>query len=123
MLARLGSAGGQYFKIVAAGTRSIRREIVRLTFLVELFGESATASALEEVMKTGHVGAEYIEYVLRHKRGLIPSAEPLYLGDPALDSIALREPDLGLYDRLVSPAMTRDPGDLTQQQDRKDPQS
>ena len=37
-------------------------------------------------MKTGHVGAEYVEYVLRHKRGLTPAAAPLYLGDPALDA-------------------------------------
>jgi transposase len=118
-LARLGSAGSQYFKILAAGTRSIKRELVRLTFLVELFGESATSSALDEVMKTGHVGAEYIEYVLRHKRGLVPSAEPLHLGDPALDGIALREPDLGLYDRLVSPAMTRDPGELPREHDQE----
>jgi hypothetical protein len=63
-------------------------------------------------MKSGHVGAEYVEYVLRHKRGLTPAADPLYLGDPALDGISLREPDLSLYDRLVAPAMTRDPGEL-----------
>jgi len=111
-LAGLGATGIQYFKILAAGTRSVRREMVRLTFLVELFGESATATAVDDVMKTGHVGSEYVEYVLRHKKGLTPAAEPLYLGDPALDSIALREPDLSLYDQLVAPAMTRDPGDL-----------
>jgi hypothetical protein len=85
--------------------------MVRLTFLVELFGESATASAVDEVMKTGHIGAEYVEYVLRHKKGLTPAADPLYLGDPKLDGIVLREPDLSLYDQLVAPAMTRDPGD------------
>jgi transposase len=111
-LVGLGAAGLQYFKVLAAGTRSVRREIVRLTFLTELFGQSATATAVDEVMKTGHVGAEYVEYVLRHKRGLIPAADPLYLGDPALDGIVLREPDLGLYDQLVAPAMTRDPGEL-----------
>jgi transposase len=110
-LVGLGATGVQYFKILAAGTRSVRREMVRLTFLVELFGESATASAVDEVMKTGHVGAEYVEYVLRHKKGLTPAADPLYLGDPKLDGIVLREPDLSLYDQLVAPAMTRDPGD------------
>jgi hypothetical protein len=110
-LVGLGTAGIHYFKILAAGSRSVRREMVRLTFLLELFGESSTAAALDDVMKTGHVGAEYVEYVLRHKKGLIPAANPLYLGDPALDSIALREPDLGLYDQLVAPAMTRDPGE------------
>lgn len=110
-LVGLGDVGVRYFKVLAAGTRSIRREIVRLTFLVELFGQSATTAAIDDVMKTGHVGAEYVEYVLRHKRGLTPSAAPLYLGDPALDGIVLREPDLGLYDQLVAPAMTRDPGD------------
>jgi hypothetical protein len=60
-------------------------------------------------MRTGHVGAEYVEYVLRHKRGLAPQAPPLRLGNEALDRISLREPDLGIYD-LVSPAVTRDPG-------------
>ena len=63
-----------YFKLLAAGSRSIHREIVRLTFLVELFGAAATASAIAEVMQTGHVGAEYVEYVLRHKRGLVPAS-------------------------------------------------
>jgi transposase len=110
-LVGLGPAGVQYFKILAAGSRSIRREIVRLTFLKELFGESATASAVDEVMRSGHVGAEYVEYVLRHKRGLTPAPDPLCLGDPALDNISLREPDLSLYDQLVAPAMTRDPGE------------
>jgi transposase len=110
-LAGLDATGVQYFKVLAAGTRSIRREMVRLTFLVELFGESATAAAVDDVMKTGHVGAEYVEYVLRHKKGLTPAADPLYLGNPVLDGIVLREPDLSLYDQLVAPAMTRDPGD------------
>jgi hypothetical protein len=35
---------------------------------------------------------------------------PLRLGDPVLDALALREPDLSRYDQLVPPALTRDPG-------------
>jgi len=62
-------------------------------------------------MHTGHVGAEYVEYVLRYKKGLTPGAPPLHLGDPALDGISLPEPDLSLYDQRIAPAMTRDPGD------------
>ena len=107
----LGAIGVRYFQILAAGSRSLRREIVRLTFLVELFGESATTDAVHEVMRTGHVGAEYVEYVLRHKKGLTPCAPPLHLGNPALDGLSLREPDLSIYDQLVSPTMTRDPGE------------
>ena len=110
-LVGLGAVGVHYLKILAAGSRSLRRECVRLTFLVELFGDSATASAIDEVMRTGHVGAEYVEHVLRYKRGLAPCAAPLRLGDPALDGISLPEPDLSLYDQRVAPAMTRDPGD------------
>jgi hypothetical protein len=67
-----------------------------------------------EVMATGHVGAEYVEYVLRHKRGLSPAPAPLRLGDPVLDALSFREPDLSvydLYDQLVPTPMTRDPGD------------
>jgi transposase len=111
-LAELGEPGVQYCRILAAGSRSISRELVRLTFLVELFGPAATALAMAEVMKTGHVGTEYVEYVLRHKQGRVPTTEPLHLGDPALDGIVLREPDLSLYDQFVAPAMTRDPGDV-----------
>ena len=37
-LTGLGDVGVNYFKVLAAGTRSVHREIVRLTFLVELFG-------------------------------------------------------------------------------------
>jgi transposase len=110
-LVGLGAVGLRYFSVLAAGSRSIRRECMRLIFLVELFGESATTAAVDEVMRTGHVGAEYVEYVLRYKKGLTPSAPPLHLGDPSLDGISLREPDLSLYDQLVAPAMTCNPGD------------
>jgi len=106
----LDHTGVEYFKIFAAGGRSVHRETVRLIFLVELFGEHATRDAMAEVMTTGHVGAEYVEYVLRHKKGLTPSASPLRLGDPILDALSLREPDLSLYDELVPTPMTRDPG-------------
>jgi len=108
-LTGLGDVGINYFKVLAAGTRSVHREIVRLTFLVELFGATATTTAVEEVMRTGHVGAEYVEYVLRHKRGLVPQAQPLRLGDPALDEISFAEPDLARYDRIAE--RTRDPGE------------
>jgi transposase len=109
-LVGLGPVGTEYFQLLAAGSRSIQREIVRLTLLVELFGEVAVTSAAAEVMSTGHVGAEYVEYVLRHKRGLTPHPAPLRLGNDALDAISLREPDLGIYDHQGSPALTRDPG-------------
>lgn len=106
-LAALGDTGYRYFKIVAAGTRSIHRETVRLVMLIEIFGPAHTQSAIEEVMSTGHVGAEYVEYILRHKRKLEPAPSPLRLGKPELDSIVLPEPDLTVYDK---PRMTRDPG-------------
>lgn len=103
----LGQVGEKYFKVFAANGRSISKETVRLTLLVELFGAAPTTSAIEEVMHSGHVGAEYVEHVLRHKRGLTPAPEPLRLGDPVLDAISLREPDLSIYDRL--PQKTLDP--------------
>ena len=121
VLGCLGEMGRTYFKILAAGGRSLQRETVRLTFLVEIFGPSETREAVSEVMRTGHVGAEYVEYVLRHKKGIQPSPPPLRLGDPALDNIVLPEPDLSVYDqpepepdlsvydRHVPSAMTLDP--------------
>jgi hypothetical protein len=57
-------------------------------------------------MATGHVGVEYIEYVLRHKRGLTPHPEPLRINVPELDGVRLPEPDLSQYDR---PRKTLDP--------------
>jgi transposase len=107
----LADVGTSYFKVLAAGSRSINREITRLVLLVELFGETATRLAVDEVMRSGHVGAEYVEYVLRHKKGLSPAPPPLRLGVPALDAIALREPDLALYDQFIRPQKTLDPGD------------
>jgi transposase len=109
-LVGLGDVGLRYLRVLGASCRSLHREIVRLVFLVELFGEAATSAALDEVMRTGHVGAEYVEYVLRHKRGLVPAAAPLRLGDPVLDAISFGEPDLGRYDALTRSPLTRDPG-------------
>jgi len=109
-LSMLGEIGSKYFATLAASRRSIRLEQVRLVLLCELFGASATASAVEEVMRTGHVGVEYVEYVMRHKRKLTPSAAPLRLGDPSLDAIALREPELGVYDDIGKRPLL-DPGD------------
>ena len=105
----LGDTGKRYFHVLAASGRSLHRETLRLTFLVEIFGPSETRAAIDEVMATGHVGAEYVEYVMRHKKGLQPSPPPLRLGDPALDGIVLREPDLSIYDQLVPMPMTLDP--------------
>jgi transposase len=104
----LGETAAAYFKILAANGRSLRREIERLVLLSELFGDSPTRTAVAEVMATGHVGAEYVEYVLRHKKGLSPTHTPLRLGNEELDGIHLREPDLSPYDR---PHKTLDPGD------------
>jgi transposase len=113
-LAPLGELGEQYFKIFAAGSRSVHRECIRLVWLVELFGSSATSSAVAEVMQTGHVGAEYVEFVLRHKRGLTPHPGPLLLGNQELDAIRFPEPDLSIYDQLPHQQLTRDPGEPPQ---------
>jgi transposase len=109
-LAALAETGKTYFKLLAAGSRSIHQEVVRLTLLVELFGALAVTSAIAEVMQTGHVGAEYVEYVLRHKRRLVPDPHPLRLGNEQFDAISLPEPDLSIYDQLSPVQMTRDPG-------------
>lgn len=106
LVTRFGDVGTAYFKTLSAGGRSLRRELLRLTYLAELFGTRQTRSAMEAVMQTGHVGVEYVEYVLRHKRRLEPKFTPLMLGNPALDEITLREPDLSIYD---PPMPTRDP--------------
>lgn len=107
----LGEIGVRYFATLAATRRSIRTEEQRLVLLSELFGTAATASAIDEVMRTGHVGAEYVEHVMRHKRRLRPAPPPLRLGDPALDGIALPEPDLSLYDDIGAHRPLRDPGE------------
>jgi hypothetical protein len=50
---------------------------------------------------------------LRYKKGLTPSAPPLRLGDPQLDAISLREPDLSRYDPPGVYQKTLDPGEPT----------
>jgi transposase len=112
-LSALGATGTQYFATLAASRRSIRTEHVRLVLLCELFGVNATTSAIEEVMRTGHVGAEYVEYVMRHKRKLVPAPAPLRLGDPALDGMSVREPDLGIYDDIGAARALLDPAPLS----------
>lgn len=106
----LGESGVAYFKVLAAGSKSLQRETLRLVFLSELFGITATRAAIDDVMQTGHVGAEYVEYVLRHKRGLTPQATALKLGRPELDDIVFREPDLSVYDSLIPASKQLDPG-------------
>jgi len=104
----LSGPAEEYFKILAANTRSLRRESQQLVFLSELFGDAHVRDALTAVMATGHVGAEYVEYVLRHKKGLSPGPAPLRLDNATLDEIRLQEPDLASYDL---PRKTLDPGD------------
>lgn len=115
-LAALGDVGSRYFAILAAGRRSIRKEQTRLVLLVELFGVAATASAIDEVMGTGHVGVDYVEHVMRYKRRLVPSPAPLRLGKPELDEIYVTEPDLGAYDEIYAHP-TRDPGEVPSEAD------
>jgi transposase len=109
-LGPLGPTGEAYFGLLAASRRSLRLEEQRLVLLAELFGASATASAMDEVMKTGHVGAEYVEHVIRFKRRLVPAAPPLRLGNPDLDALSVREPDLAFYDEVCA-RRTKDPGE------------
>lgn len=106
----LGDVAAEYFKILAANSRSLRKEIERLVLLSELWGDGPTREAMAEVMATGHVGAEYIEYVLRHKKGLSEGPAPLRLGNEELDGIRLSEPDLASYDE-PRPRKTLDPGE------------
>jgi transposase len=105
----LAVVGRDYLKILTAGSRSIRREVTRLVFLVEVFGAEQTRSAIDEVMRSGHVGAEYVEYVLRHRRQLAPMPPPLRLGRPELDGLALQEPDLSRYDEMFPTRNLKDP--------------
>lgn len=105
----LGEAGTQYAKILGSGTRSVSRELRRIIFLVEVFGPQAVIDAMNEVMRAGHVGAEFIEYVLRHKNGAKPQCDPLHLGDPRFDDLMFDDPDLELYDRLVGAVKTINP--------------
>ena len=84
----------RYFKVAAAGTKLVFREKVRLVFFVEVFGRSETAEAMAEVMQAGHVGAEYVEYVLRQKKGLLPVRRRCGSADRKLDGHRCREPDL-----------------------------
>jgi transposase len=107
LVARFGDVGSAYFHTLAAGRRSLRRELLRLTYLAELFGTPETRAAMQTVMRSGHVGVEYVEFVLRHQRRLEPAFTPLHLGNPALDGIVLGEPDFSIYD---PPVRTRDPG-------------
>jgi hypothetical protein len=104
-LGALGPSGEKYFALLAASRRSLRLKEQRLVLLAELVGVSATTSAIDEVMKTGHVGAEYVEHTMRFKRR--PSPAPLRLGNPALDSLAVREPDLAVYDEICARRRTR----------------
>lgn len=115
----LGSTGARYFAALVATTRSIRAEEQRLVLLCELFGAGETASAIHEVMCTGHVGADYVENVLRYKRRLTPAATPVRLGDPALDGIVLPEPDLGVYDDIVAGRPLHARGDTTTCRDKE----
>lgn len=110
-LGGLADVGRDYLKVLTAGSRSIRRELTRLVFLVEVFGNEQTRSAINEVMRSGHVGAEYVEYVLRHRRNLTPMPPPLRLGRPDLDGLVLDEPDLSRYDALFPIPPQRDPHD------------
>ncbi|MBK7859630.1 MAG: hypothetical protein IPJ65_13635 [Archangiaceae bacterium] len=68
-LTELGEVGLQYFKVLHAGPKSLRKETERLVFLAEVFGNGPVLDAISDVMRTGHVGAEYVEYVLRHQKG------------------------------------------------------
>ena len=56
-------------------------------------------------------GAEYVEYVMRHKRRLVAARAPLRLGNPELDAMTVREPDLGVYDDIGAARALLDPGD------------
>lgn len=107
-LSHLGEDGRTYFRVLAAGKRSVRRETLRLTLLSELFGERPVRKAMAAVMTKGHVGVEYIEYLLRHDPNVKPEAPPLRLGDDTLDAMHAHDPDMAVYDRMLVEQALRD---------------
>ncbi len=109
VLLKMGDVAARYFKVAAAGTKSLHRETVRLVFFAEVYGVQVTAEAMADVMTSGHVGADYVEYVLRQKKGLEPGAPPLRLGQPELDEASLPEPDLSRYDAPDSQSPAQKP--------------
>jgi len=98
-LVGLTNTGVEYFQDLRCGGRSVHRETVRLVFLVSC-SASNPRDAMAEVMATGHVGAEYVEYVLATRRPHAVGGTSCAWAIRA-DALSLREPDLSLYDELV----------------------
>ncbi len=48
---------------------------------------------------------------MRHKRRLVASPPPLRLGNPELDAMTVREPDLAVYDEIGATRALLDPGE------------
>ena len=102
-----------YFKVLTAGSRSIHRETLRLILDRRALRRHRHSRALfVEVMQTGHVGAEYVEYVHASQGGLVPQPAPLRLGNNILDAISVPDPDLSIYDQPRPDADDARPRDL-----------
>jgi hypothetical protein len=69
-LQQLGNVAAEYFKILAANSRSLRKEIERLVLLSELWGDLPTREAIAEAQKDGLVPAD--------AHVLLVSARPAY---------------------------------------------
>ncbi len=116
MMAGFGSEDGSVVRLVRFESPMQTREFVELVVATgQALGVPVEAlmeptGTYGEVMKTGHVGAEYVEHTMRFKRRLTPAAPPLRLGDPVLDALAVREPDLAVYDDICA-GRTKDPGE------------
>jgi hypothetical protein len=95
----LGDVGRRYFELLTAQSRSLQREALQLVRLTELFQPSAVRVAMERVLRSGHIGADVIEYELVYRDRLRPKKALVRLGND-LDHLTVPEPTLEAFERF-----------------------
>jgi transposase len=95
----LGPAMAEYLRLLRSGTRSIRTEVARLLALSTVYGPTDLHDATRELLKSGIVGVDNLELLLR-SRHEPQNPEPLSFLNQRLNRV-VPQVDLRRYDALL----------------------
>ena len=105
-----GPHASRYLELIAAGTRSLRREADELLFLATVYGRDQVEHTIGQLLQQGIVGAGNLEQILRVNNAVPEAPPPLQLSNERLHFVP-PGPRLEDYDTLLLDARKDEPDD------------
>ncbi len=97
----LGQEATDYLEKLADASQPIKKSVVQLLSLNDIYGTSSLICALRKALKHKLYGVAYIQNILHQEMSPVSAHPPVMLKNKELNDIRLPEPNLAEYDAMV----------------------